>query len=41
MIGSFRFMVVSLLAYTSTLLQTEPIDLAVLMFAGAVLAFGT
>ena len=41
MIASFQFMVVSLAAYTSTLPQTAPADLAVLMFAGTVLVLGS
>lgn len=41
MIGSFRFMVVALVAYTSSVPQTASADLAVLMFAGAVLVLGT
>ncbi len=41
MIALFRFTVVSLVAYTSTLPQTAPADLAVLLFAGIVLVSGT
>lgn len=41
MIASLQFRVVRLAAYTSTLPQTAPADLAMLVFAGAVLVLGT
>ncbi len=40
MIGSMRFIIVSVVAYASTLPQTEPADLALLCFVGAVLVLG-
>lgn len=41
MIASVRFTLVSFVAYSSTLPQTAPADLAVLVFAGTMLVFSS